>query len=74
MVGMSKEAEGENGDRILVPAVEEICKIFGTISIPSITLTPKAYFMFIKILLLFYKFSGGNSELEWYIGSVVRQM
>ena len=33
---------GRNGDRVVVPAVEEICKSFGTMYMPSITITLKA--------------------------------
>ena len=74
MVGMSKEEYGENGDEIVVPAVEEICKSFGTIAIIYITISLKAYSLFRKILLLFYKYSGENYELEWYTGSGVWKM
>ena len=74
MIGMSKEEYGENGDMIAVPSVEERCKSFGTIAIPSITIAPKYDFLFIIFLLLFYKSSGGNSELECYTGNGVWQM
>ena len=63
MIGMSKEAYVESGSRVVAPAVEERCKYFGTIDIPSITIMLKADLMFRKILLLLYKFSGGKSEL-----------
>ena len=56
---MSKEAQGENGYRAVVPAVKKMCKNFGTIVIPSITITLKDAFLFIYLLLLPYKFSGG---------------
>ena len=62
MVGMSKETSGENGDIIVVPEVEERRKSFGVISIPTITITLKADFLFRNSLLLFYKFSWGDSE------------
>ena len=62
------------GNRIVVPTVEEILKRFGTIAIPSITITLKDGFLFRNFLLLFYKFSGGNSYLEWYTGSGVWKM
>ena len=71
---MSKEAWVENGDRIIVPAVEDRCKSFGAIAIPSINITLKADFLFLNVFLPFYKFSGGDSEIEWYKGSGVRQM
>ena len=63
MVFMSMEAYIENGNSIVVPAVDNIFKNFGTIAIPSITITLRADFLFRHFLLLFYKFSGGNSEL-----------
>ena len=75
MLGMSKEEWGENSDRILLPAVEEICKKIITITIPSITITItinlKYYFLFIKFILLLYKFLGGDYALEWYTSSGV---
>ena len=58
----------------MAPSVEEICKDFGTTSIPSITITITADLVFIHFLLLLYKFSQGNSEIEWYTGSVVRKI
>ena len=39
IVGMSKEAYGENGDRVVVQAVVERYKNFVTIAIPSIAIT-----------------------------------
>ena len=65
---------GRNGDRIVVPEVEDRCKIFGTIPIPSITTTLKYDFLFINVLLLLYKLSGGGSEIERYTGSGVWHM
>ena len=56
-------------------AVEYIFKHFGTVAIPSTTITLKADFLSRNfLLLLIYKFSRENSELEWYKGSEVRQM
>ena len=52
MVGIIKDSFGENGDRIVVPAVEEICKNFGTIAIPSITITLKANFIFGRYFII----------------------
>ena len=49
---------------LVVPAVEDICKSLGTITIPSINITFKADFLFRNVLLLFYKFPGGDSDLE----------
>ena len=37
IVGMRNETQGENGEKILVPSVEEINKNIGTIDILSIT-------------------------------------
>ena len=62
---------GKNVEMIVVPAVEYICKIFGTIVIPSIIITLRADFLLGNVLLLFYKFSGGKYKIEWYIGSGV---
>ena len=63
MLGMIKEAYKESGDRVVAPALEEICKNFGTIATPSIIITLKADFLFIDFLFLLYKFSEGNYEL-----------
>ena len=35
----------KNVDRVVVPAVEDICKNFGTIATPSVTITLKANFL-----------------------------
>ena len=59
MLGMSKEAYGENGDMLVVPAVEERCKSFGTISIPSISIILKADYLFRK-----FSSSSTNSQGE----------
>ena len=63
-VGMIREVYGEIGYRVLVTAVMDRCKHFGTIVIPSITITLTAGLLFRFSLLLFYKFSLGKSELE----------
>ena len=57
MVGMSKEASGESGDRVVEPEVEEGRKQFGTIKTPPITISLKAVLLFRKFLLLLYKLS-----------------
>ena len=64
-VGMSREAYGESGDRVVAPAAKERCKFVGTISTPSITTTLKHCLLFINFLLLLCKFSWGKYELEW---------
>ena len=56
-VGMSRVAYGESGDRVVAPAVKDICKHFGTIAIPPITTTLKAGLLFRIFLLLLYNFS-----------------
>ena len=67
MVGMSKEAYRESGNRVVAPAVEYIWNNFGTIVIPyiSITVTLEADLLLRKFLLYLYKLSWGNSDLEW---------
>ena len=45
---------------IVVPAVGERYTFFGSIAIPSITVTLNIVFLSILFLLLFYKFLGGN--------------
>ena len=60
MVGMSKEAWGENGNRVVVTYVEEICKNSGTIATPYTTITLKADLLLISIIFLLYKLSGGT--------------
>ena len=54
--------------------MEERRKIFCTITTPFINITLKADLLFRNSLLLFYKLSVGNYELEWYTGSGVWQM
>ena len=51
MLGMSKEAYGETGDRVVAPAVDEIYKSFGAISMTSIIINLKPDFLFRKVLL-----------------------
>ena len=58
MVGMRKESQVENGDMVVIPAVEEICKKIVTAATHSITIKLKVYLMFIKISLFLYKLSG----------------
>ena len=47
-------------------SVEDRLKHFGSIDTTSINITRKAYFMFRIFLLLPFKFSRGNSDLELY--------
>ena len=46
MLGIRREAKGENYDRVVLPAVEDRCKNVGTIATPYITITLKAGFIF----------------------------
>ena len=63
-VGMSKDAYEESGYRFMVTEVEERCKVFDTIAIPSITTTLKADFLFRNFFLLILKLPQGKYELE----------
>ena len=74
MLGMIKEAQVESGDTIVSPSVEERCKMFGTISILSITINIKADFFFINSILLLYQFLEGNYEIEYYAFSGFQNM
>ena len=56
---------------VVVPAVEDRYKNFGTIAIPFITITLKADLLFIWLPLLLYKLLGKKSDLEWYTDSGV---
>ena len=64
MVGASKEAKGESGNRIEAPAVKERCKHFGTVVIPPIAITLKADALFRKFVLLLYKILTRNNTLS----------
>ena len=63
---MSREAYGESGNIVVPPEVKDRYKHFGTIAIPSITITLKSVLLFKKSHLLLYKISRRKSELEWY--------
>ena len=60
MVGMTNKSEWESDNRILAPEEEDRCKKFGTIDIPTIIITILTDLLFIIILLLLYKLSGGK--------------
>ena len=56
-VGMSREAYGESGDRVVVLEVKDRSTYFGFIDIPSITTTLKS-----GLMTIFFSSSSTNSK------------